>query len=87
MKSTGIVRQIDDLGRIVIPKELRKTMNLKRKDPMEIFVERDNIILSKYEKGCLFCGKMEDTFEFEGTTVCENCLEKMNKNKNSLLTS
>ena len=78
MKSTGIVRQIDDLGRILIPKELRKTMNLKKKDSMEIFVEGDNIILSKYEKGCRFCGDMEDTFEFEGTIVCKSCLERMN---------
>jgi transcriptional pleiotropic regulator of transition state genes len=59
MKSTGIVRKVDDLGRIVIPKELRKTMNIKKKDPMEIFVEKINIILSKYEKGCLFCEKWE----------------------------
>jgi len=54
-------------------------MNLKRKDPMEIFIEGNNIILSKYEKGCLFCGKMDDTFEFEGKTICKNCLEKINE--------
>jgi len=78
MKSTGIVRKVDDLGRIVIPKELRKTMNIKKKDPMEIFVEKNNIILSKYEKGCLFCGEMGDTFEFEGVTICKKCLKKIN---------
>ena len=79
LKSTGIVRQVDDLGRIVIPKELRKTMNIKRKDPMEIFVEENNIIFSKYKKGCLFCGEMGDTFEFKRVTICKKCLEKINK--------
>ena len=62
MKATGIVRQIDDLGRVVIPKELRKTMNLKRKDSLEIFVEGNNIISAKYENGCLFCGELDNTF-------------------------
>jgi len=81
MKSTGIVRKIDDLGRIVIPKELRMTMNLKRKDPMEIFVEGDNIIITKYEKGCLFCGETRRTFDFEGKVVCKDCLDKMEEEK------
>ena len=78
VKSTGIVRRIDDLSRIVIPKELRGKMNLKKKDPMEIFVEGDNVVLTKYVKRCRFCGEMEDIFEFEGFTICEGCLKKMN---------
>ena len=77
MKATGIVRQIDDLGRVVIPKELRKTMNLKRKDSLEIFVEKDNIIFTKYEKGCIFCGDLSNTFEYAGRTICKNCYEDM----------
>lgn len=80
MKSTGIVRQVDVLGRIVIPKELRKTMDIKKKDPMEIFVEGNNIILPKYEKGCLFCGEMLDTLEFEWVTIFKSCLKKMVEN-------
>jgi transcriptional pleiotropic regulator of transition state genes len=77
MKSIGIVRRIDDLGRIVIPKGLRKNMNINIKDPMEIYVEGDKIILKKYEPACVFCGSMEDTFEYEGRTVCKECIDKM----------
>jgi transcriptional pleiotropic regulator of transition state genes len=79
MKSTGIVRKIDDLGRLVIPKELRKTMNINKKDPMEVFVDGDKIILSKYEPACIFCGSMDDNIEFEGSTICQECIDKMNK--------
>ena len=79
MKSTGIVRKIDDLGRMVIPKELRKTMNINKKDPMEIFVENDKIILQKYEPGCIFCGNVENTVDYKGKTVCKDCLEDTNE--------
>ena len=77
MKSTGIVRKIDDLGRMVIPIELRKTMNISKKDPMEIFVDGDKIILRKYEPACIFCGSADDVIEFEGRTICGNCKEKI----------
>ncbi len=79
MKSTGIVRKIDDLGRMVIPIELRKTMNINKKDPMEIFVEEDKIILKKYEPACIFCGSADDTFEYKGRTICSECMDKMNE--------
>mgnify|MGYP002281271402 FL=1 len=77
MKSTGIVRKIDDLGRMVIPIELRKTMNINKKDPMEIFVEDDKIILKKYEPACIFCGSADNTFEYKGRTICQECMDKM----------
>ena len=77
MKSTGIVRKIDDLGRMVIPIELRKTMNINKKDPMEIFVDGDKIILRKYEPACIFCGSADDTVEFKERTICQVCLDKM----------
>jgi len=77
VKSTGIVRKIDGLGRIVIPKELRKTKDLNEGTSMEIFVEEGRIIFERYQPGCIFCGEMEDTFEFEGKVVCETCYEKM----------
>ena len=77
MKSTGIVRKIDDLGRMVIPIELRKTMNINKKDAMEIFVDGDKIILSKYEPACIFCGSADDVIEFEGRTICGSCKEKI----------
>ena len=65
MKTTGIVRKIDDLGRMVIPIELRKTMNINKKDPMKIFVDGDKIILSKYEPACIFCGSADNIIEYE----------------------
>ena len=68
MKSTGIVRQVDDIGRIVISKELRKTIDIKRKDPLGIFVKRNNIY-SKYKRGCLFCEEIGDIFEFKEVTI------------------
>ena len=77
MKSTGIVRKIDDLGRMVIPIELRKTMNINKKDPMEIFVDEEKIILKKYEPACIFCGSADDTIEYKGRTICGECMENM----------
>ena len=77
MKSTGIVRKIDDLGRMVIPIELRQTMNINKKDPMEIYVDGEKIILKKYEPACIFCGNADDTIEFKGRTICNDCLENM----------
>jgi AbrB family transcriptional regulator, transcriptional pleiotropic regulator of transition state genes len=80
MKSTGIVRKIDDLGRMVIPIELRKTMNIDKKDPMEIFVDEEKIILKKYEPACIFCGNADDTIEFKGKLICKDCLNNMLNN-------
>ncbi len=77
MKSTGIVRKIDDLGRMVIPIELRKVMTINKKDPMEIFVEEDKIILKKYEPACIFCGEADDVIEYKGRTICRECIINM----------
>ena len=74
MKTTGIVRKIDELGRMVIPKELRNTMDINKKDPMEIYVEGEKIILKKYEPGCVFCGEVEDLESYKGKEVCTECL-------------
>ena len=83
MKATGIVRRVDDLGRIVLPKELRDTMDIAEKDPLEIYVEGDNIILKPYKPGCIFCGDAEDLTEVNGKKVCDSCktdlLEKAKK--------
>ena len=73
MKSTGIVRRADELGRIVIPMELRKKMGIEEKDPMEIYVEGNNIILRKYEPSCTFCGSCEDTILHKGKIICKKC--------------
>ncbi len=77
MKATGIVRPIDELGRVVIPKELRKVFQIKNRDSMEIFVEKDMIILKKYEPACIFCGDSDNIISYDGRMVCANCVEKM----------
>lgn len=74
MKSTGIVRNVDELGRIVIPKEMRKRMDISSNDPVEIFVEGDKIILTKYQPACIFCGGMTEIYDFHGKKVCADCV-------------
>lgn len=83
MKATGIVRKIDDLGRIVLPKELRTTMNIDRKDPMEIYVDQDTVILKKYEPACIFCGNAESTIEYKNKIICQSCLKDILKKESA----
>ena len=73
MKSTGIVRRIDELGRIVLPVEIRKNLSLGTKDAVEIFVNGDTIILKKYQPTCVFCGCGDESKLFKGKVVCEKC--------------
>lgn len=80
MKATGIVRQVDELGRIVIPIELRRTYDLAVKDNVEIYTEDDRIILKKYQKACVFCGNSEDLGDYKGKAICQECMEDI-KNK------
>ena len=75
MKSTGVVRPIDQLGRIVIPIELRRTLDIEVGDPLEIFVDGEEVILRKYEPGCVFCGNVKYIVEFKGKKVCTNCIK------------
>lgn len=77
MKSTGIVRKVDELGRIVLPKELRFTLNINERDPLEIFVTDDSIVLKKYQPSCIFCNSMDGITVFKGHNVCEACLKKL----------
>ncbi|MBQ1908100.1 MAG: AbrB/MazE/SpoVT family DNA-binding domain-containing protein [Firmicutes bacterium] len=77
MKATGIVRQLDQLGRIVIPKELRNTYDLREKDSIQIFVEGEDIILRKYQPACIFCNDATDIVVFERKNICRNCLNKL----------
>jgi len=77
MKSTGIVRKVDDLGRIVLPKELRDHYGIDVKDPLEIYVEDGNIILSKYEPACIFCGEKRNVVMYKNKTICESCRQKI----------
>lgn len=79
MKSTGIVRKTDELGRIVLPIELRNNLNIKEKDPLEIFVEGSSIILRKYQPNCLFCGSTKNLKEFNQKLVCQKCITNLTK--------
>lgn len=77
LKSTGIVRRADTLGRVVIPIELRKTLGIAVKDSLEIFVDNERIILKKYEPGCLFCGNTDHVKRHNDRLVCQECINKM----------
>lgn len=79
MKSTGIVRKIDDLGRIVLPKELRRTLGIDDKDPLEIFIEDNTIILKKYQPACMFCGNARDVSTFKGKNICPACAAEISE--------
>jgi len=77
MKSTGIVRKIDELGRIVLPIEIRNTMDIKKRDAIEIFVDEDKIVLKKYQPACIFCGNADNITFFKGKLVCEDCIDTL----------
>lgn len=77
IKSTGIVRKVDELGRVVIPIELRRTLGIDEKDALEIYVDQEKIILKKYEPACVFCGNAEDVSHFKGKNVCRQCATAM----------
>lgn len=80
MHDTGIVRKVDDLGRIVIPMELRRTLGIKVKDPMAIFVEGDRIILTKHHDACAICGDTNsDIVDVKGRAVCADCVAAIKK--------
>lgn len=81
MKSTGVVRQLDALGRIVLPIELRRTMDIGVKDMVEIFVEDDRIVLKKYNPACIFCGDARDVATYKGKLVCKSCLNELGRAK------
>jgi transcriptional pleiotropic regulator of transition state genes len=81
MNDTGIVRRVDDLGRIVIPMELRRTLGINVKDPMAIFVEDDKIILEKHRDVCALCGSNENVSEFKNRPICGTCVEEIKKKK------
>ncbi len=80
--STGIVRRVDELGRIVIPKEMRRSLGIDQKDPIEISVEGSSIVLQKYENRCVFCGALKPAIKHNGKLMCSKCLKEINKNLN-----
>ena len=79
MSDTGIVRRVDDLGRIVIPMELRRTLGIHVKDPISISVEGERIILEKYRASCVICGAEEDVHTVKDRAVCADCIAEIKK--------
>lgn len=79
MKSTGIIRQIDELGRFVLPVEIRRALGINLKDSLEIAVDGDRVVLRKYEPACLFCGNTEENVLFAGKRLCRKCLDQLKK--------
>ena len=77
MKGTGIVRKVDELGRIVLPIELRRTLDINERDAVEIFVEGQRVILQKYEPACVFCGSTDGIVDFKGRKVCKKCRKQI----------
>ncbi len=77
MKSTGIVRKVDELGRIVLPIELRRTLGIEEKDRIEIFVEGESVILRKYQPACIFCDNSKDLILYKGKNICQDCIRSM----------
>ena len=77
MKATGIIRNIDELGRIVIPKKIRTTLDIQDNDPVEIYVEEDKIILKKYANTCIFCGESDNLTQFKGKILCQACKQEL----------
>lgn len=77
MKSTGIIRKVDDLGRIVLPIELRRMLDIEERDELEIYMENDRIILQKYEPACIFCGSSRGLISYHRKNVCKECVKKM----------
>ena len=77
MKATGIVRKVDELDRIVLPIELRRTLNIEIKDPIEIYTDGDCILLKKYEPACIFCGSAENIHQINGKNICRTCIDEL----------
>ena len=77
LKSTGIVRKVDELGRIVLPIELRRTLDIAEKDSLEIYMDGAAIILRKYQPSCIFCDDSKDVVVFHGKNICPKCIKAL----------
>ena len=77
MKSTGIVRKVDELGRIVLPIELRRTLDIAEREELEIYLDDDKVILKNYDPSCIFCGSSCGLVSYHGRNVCMECIENM----------
>lgn len=84
MKATGIIRRVDELGRVVIPIEIRNQFNIREKDPLEIYVDDTSIILKKYELSCIFCGNTKNLVEYKGKLICKKCSNRISSLQNKI---
>lgn len=79
VKATGIVRKVDELGRIVLPIELRRTLDIEERDALEIYLDGDKIVLRKYETACQFCGSTHSLVNYRGKNICGACIRGINR--------
>ncbi len=79
MRPTGIVRKVDDLGRIVLPIELRRTLDIAERDELEIYLDDDKVVMRKYEPSCVFCASTRNLTQYRGKSVCGQCIQAMKK--------
>ncbi len=77
MKSTGIIRRVDELGRVVIPIEIRNQFDIVEKDPIEIYVDGSSIVLKKFESNCIFCGNNQNLLSYHDKLICTDCADKI----------
>lgn len=77
MRATGIVRKVDELGRVVIPIELRRNLDIAEKDGIEFYIDSDRIILRKYEPACIFCGNADEVINYKNKRICKSCMTEM----------
>ena len=77
MKSTGIVRKVDELGRIVLPKEIRKSLGLGIRSAVDLYVDGEKLIITKTKNECIFCNSRDNLVEYKGKSVCEKCIEEL----------
>ena len=79
MKSTGIVRKVDELGRVVLPIELRRTLDIAVRDELEIYLDDDKVVLKKYEPSCIFCASERSLSSYKGKNICPTCIRNLAK--------
>ena len=79
MRPTSIVRKVDELGRIVLPIELRRVLDIAERDEMEMYLEDDKVILRKFEPTCVFCSEARGLITYRGKTICKDCIRSMNQ--------
>lgn len=79
MKATGIIRKVDELGRIVLPVEIRRSLDIAERDEIEIFMDNDQIVLQKYQPSCIFCSSSQELVQYRGKNICHECLTVIGK--------